>query len=983
MTRRSPILLLGLALLLALLPSMAPSQAAHRQTPLLDPGYGICPVTLAAGGTTWTLEEGGGGPGFDDREAWDVQFSLRCGYTDGAEHLSATLGWVEDPYPIPLPSCDEPPGFHEADGGGFVYRPAGTQAEVHLGESSGEVPGGVLESLAERLVERGAPYIAACSSTQPFTVASACPSAAGTARWDRGGEVLEAPAVLDEAEVEGSGISQVKLTCRYAMDFDGDVKRYSASATVYLDHTSKRGRQMLRDSAGRCQAEQGDRWQAGGWIRVSAFDDERYDLSGDRVGGPLLGALRGWAAPCSPREPTSLLLNAFRPTSTAEIQGFVAAMDQDGRMVPMREANVTVRFHRGASLEAAPVAVATGTTDAFGGYQASTLVPTEAHTYSVSAELRDDGGAFLVRTGVSLPDEPVHVISGPHRIAEDMVLDRYLTANAFFGTELSREHMSLTGRLDETNLFPQFGHEAALVFAHTARAETVRELHFPFEMDHELPVNVVVRAPAPAGMADPRTHYVGATATVNILHEDASPDTEDAPWNREYHEYGHHVATDSRLGGEDRGLRTGGSNHGGLANADSSDSMSEGFAEFFGAKAFGNGSYKVGDGWFHLETDTWSHPEQATYEEFDVASLLWDLIDETNEPGDGFTLETGTLWALMTSEDRLPIQTVRDLYLALEAGYGDRESDPATPLSDLDELFVKHRFWDDADGDKEHDPGEAVGWAGYGNRAPTHPGDASRRHAIGVGYDAFLFPVTGPDGLALDATAYEIRFEGEGVHAGILHARPAADGLLHIGLPGQFERLHVTPVVPGYRAQTVTIEAADVESALRSARDPEATLLKAPIQAQPVDLSAPAGLTATSTPGGVELAWQPAEGATATVIVASLGGPVDDPEAGVTVHRGAGSSSLHETAAGARVHYTAFSLGPEGQLSSPVTTLATHERHLTAAEEATARTAMAEAAGIPARPEGGESGSPAPGLGWWAVVGLAGALALARGRRAG
>lgn len=245
------------------------------------------------------------------------------------------------------------------------------------------------------------------------------------------------------------------------------------------------------------------------------------------------------------------------------------------------------------------------------------------------------------------------------------------------------------------------------------------------------------------------------------------------PDNREWHEFGHHVMADA-LGdlmpddpahcpnppaaGAD-------CNHWGYSNATTTDSWTEGFAEFYSLMVGKEIALKA-----HPELYRWMRSDsnlESNYlawdgqnpaggdEEFAVAGLLWDLADPA-DADDGTFLGLGTgspdyyadcvqgdlnsLWSILskswgTSVPKSPLAPasygyvfdIKHLYDVLQAqGIGAAHS-RGGPLTDLQELFVAHGFFaDTGPGDRIYRPGEEIGRAadaarpGRRNRPPTH-----------------------------------------------------------------------------------------------------------------------------------------------------------------------------------------------------------------------------------------------------------------------
>ena len=198
-------------------------------------------------------------------------------------------------------------------------------------------------------------------------------------------------------------------------------------------------------------------------------------------------------------------------------------------------------------------------------------------------------------------------------------------------------------------------------------------------------------------------------------------DSMEAPTNREYHEYSHHIMN-YVFGSMPPKHRTRNGawvdvNHGGYANHCSSDSWAEGFAEFMALvintntgepKRCGDEPYRycVGDSSYDIENDY--TPGEA--EELAVAGILWDIYDNAQINNDGYqdddyvSVDFPTLWATLTkvrnftnyyAGDRSSrhIWYVKDLYDALKQdGIGQTDSD-GNGRNDLDDIFLHHGYY--------------------------------------------------------------------------------------------------------------------------------------------------------------------------------------------------------------------------------------------------------------------------------------------------
>jgi hypothetical protein len=217
------------------------------------------------------------------------------------------------------------------------------------------------------------------------------------------------------------------------------------------------------------------------------------------------------------------------------------------------------------------------------------------------------------------------------------------------------------------------------------------------------------------------------------------------PKGAEWHETFHHLMQD-RL--TIPILEPGDSNHGGYQNRNTSDSWTEGWAEFWPtvlADTLGEASpYLYNGANFEINWKAWNSVDgnggqTVQKEDFAVASLLWDLYDDRADCGnltwvmrdiehcDHIDLSISQLWAVIGDTSTNNLRDVKDVYDALVAGgigQGDSDGDG---LDDLDEIFALHGFFADTNDNGIYNDGEEIGRAADGARpsrrgAPFVPG---------------------------------------------------------------------------------------------------------------------------------------------------------------------------------------------------------------------------------------------------------------------
>lgn len=217
--------------------------------------------------------------------------------------------------------------------------------------------------------------------------------------------------------------------------------------------------------------------------------------------------------------------------------------------------------------------------------------------------------------------------------------------------------------------------------------------------------------------------YLLGGGPIVIGQDDSYYDTMEAPTNREYHEYGHHIM-DTLWGMPN--VHDLDVNHGGISNHCSADSYMEGFAEFMALventyypnvrkicapapdKAYPY-IYCVGNGYENIESNH-SATNPRDQEELAVAGILWDVYDNAQINNDGkadddyVSVDFQTLMGYLGQKNHFllyydgddsyrHINYVADLYNTLKLnGVGQTDSDH-DGINDLDQIFKSHGYY--------------------------------------------------------------------------------------------------------------------------------------------------------------------------------------------------------------------------------------------------------------------------------------------------
>lgn len=311
--------------------------------------------------------------------------------------------------------------------------------------------------------------------------------------------------------------------------------------------------------------------------------------------------------------------------------------------------------------------------------------------------------------------------------------------------------------------------DLGVIYYHTHQASDLVRPLYP-KLDYSLPVDIVGFAnpaglPSQAGVfwrgefsdggnagIDPFISIEAANGA-SLITDGSRPD------NREWHEFGHHVMADTfadRMPADpapchSTPLPTDSCNHGGYDNVSTTDSWTEGWAEFYSmlvareiAQEERPELYTIGGKPVNLEANRLAWDEYLTsddtvrFEELALAGLLWDIVDPVDARdftllkdggryADCVEVDFKTFWSdmftpevFLTSpvapKDYAHIFDIKTLYDVLRSRSVGQGHSREGPLTDLDELFVAHGFFADVNGNGAYDSGETIGLAGDSTR---------------------------------------------------------------------------------------------------------------------------------------------------------------------------------------------------------------------------------------------------------------------------
>ncbi len=343
----------------------------------------------------------------------------------------------------------------------------------------------------------------------------------------------------------------------------------------------------------------------------------------------------------------------------------------------------------------------------------------------------------------------------------------------------STSHIVSTNTHDQSRL-----DDLIAIYYYTEEAVLYAVDKLGLRMDYGLPVEIRAFSPTHG------TFY--SSSFINIDERDSLYTSINRPDNREWHEFGHHVMADSLIGGDNRfpstvidwwflwdsnddgvfNLTTENYtsnrdiNHWGYMNPSTTDSWIEGFAEFYSllvSSVYGEDSRPELYIRVNLEEP---HRAWGLYEEFAVASLLWDLVDSGSDTyvewvyrnnslvdvviGDHICIPVKTLWNMFIASN---ITTVKDLYDMLTPYNVDSDGNG---FGDVNELFILHGFFRDTKHFQVYDIGEEVGVSGhnYSIRRYMRLGSVERLAEVSARVDRYSPPPV-PNGSIIYTRAFD------------------------------------------------------------------------------------------------------------------------------------------------------------------------------------------------------------------------------------
>jgi hypothetical protein len=366
----------------------------------------------------------------------------------------------------------------------------------------------------------------------------------------------------------------------------------------------------------------------------------------------------------------------------------------------------------------------------------------------------------------------------------------------------------------------------AQIYANTLKAVEFKEN--TLGSTHTLEERITVYASDSKGTYHRSEYFTDPVKGMSIASSDTRYYTPDAPNNREYHEYCHHIQMEALKEGR-LTMPLPGDDHGGYPSNKKSSAWGyiEGWAEFCSLQMVGHISgiqdvkYVAGRTIYNLEFD---YPVRgADYEEeFAIAGIMQDLADSPSgysygTDDDSVSLPLSDIWsAVSTPRDfgsgtaHVPYN-LREFYTAIS-----ETTDSAAAQPGIDAIFISHGAYQDENGNGKWDNGESIGYSGEGNFSSSMRPDFRPPEGTQV-------EVSGGEGLLARVS---VSIEGPQSYLSYSYTEPIANNKVYL------------PPIPEKYNGTVSMSAIDGRSGTASA---EAFSISASDFRQNMDPSRPIG----------------------------------------------------------------------------------------------------------------------------------------------
>ncbi|MDP2719806.1 MAG: hypothetical protein Q8P44_08290, partial [Dehalococcoidia bacterium] len=331
------------------------------------------------------------------------------------------------------------------------------------------------------------------------------------------------------------------------------------------------------------------------------------------------------------------------PPPATVFAGYVLAHDNQNHAFPLPDAPVRIRLELEGN-----VRVVNTLTNRQGLYQVAVEDVTDKTAYRVQVALAERTGVYQVLWYTDL--HPATYVTAEREVGPDRGPDsakNIVLANLLFEPRMTQGkpvRVEADGSLtDVRQRTVDEDRAAALSYARLYTAMAYGRDRLGVAYDHKLPLAVILGQESSL-----RSHYDPA-GRIEITAEDMNIVFSGEPDNLEWHEFGHFLTQDSAWFGDNLIVLIGAdeSNHAGVKNRTSQDSVLEGAAEFLvllfkgvAARTDGQAPYMIGDYLLNLQDNDFDNydeesKEWVSLEEFHFAALLWDVMDQDRQPEPG------------------------------------------------------------------------------------------------------------------------------------------------------------------------------------------------------------------------------------------------------------------------------------------------------------------------------------------------------------
>jgi hypothetical protein len=677
---------------------------------------------------------------------------------------------------------------------------------------------------------------------------------------------------------------------------------------------------------------------------VMGPDDPRATQFGAR----LRAAVEPYAVPCdAARQPTTTAPTPA-PTTTADADGtetafagYVLTTTEERQVQDLEDVRVVLHVTDGGTTRAF-----TTFTDVTGVYRFSVPDVGPTARYRLDVQFQDSDPTFAVTRAGASTLLPVGYAT-PSRSVKDDATNGLVLENFWFGSGMAdpeRSRLLPDGSTVEGTQWTALEvHEAALVYSNvqTAVAYARGSLNLSLGGGNFVRVNL--------DPACPTSHMNAASRTIGICGADVTTTSFEHP-EVEHHEFGHYVHYVSAMGGVDNMARISGENHGGVLNPNSVDSVMEGWASYFAVMVrtgpvppSGAGEFSMGPIWVDFQDNRFETYKEVTDEtgartvigpvpdeEYMVASLLWDLMDDDSvyesprdEPEDRVAWGFSRVWKTINTDE---LSDVRSLYELVKAEAGEPLPGPNDPPTDIDRLFVFHRFYSENNGQEGWQQGEPIGYADFDDSevdpraswGPATPPPDIRRVPPAYAGAWLDVDVTDEAGRALPVSGLRMEVL-RGTETAVTDLRPAPGTSRYpIDVPPDADLVRLSARVPGYATGWVDVTREDV-LAYRDSWGEQVGTLTVSLPARQV--ASPSGFAASrSIDGSVALSWADPASGSRVVVRRQVGEPPQTPADGVRIYEGTGGGVVDEGPSPVgETHYAAFLVDATGGVSQPAT----------------------------------------------------------------